>query len=677
MRNWKAYQKIIYLTCGAWTLERQSSLLCGIEVPISLTTVGFVPLYGGDQTHKVLALFDPEDTLTAVALYLADQWWAVEDIVKTSNTTREGIWQVKSLGERVVLYVLNRIIYRKQEMESNEVPFLCHRSSDYAKILWRNGQAIGFYSVKPSGSSCTAYLSQCYRLPVMDTMFVRKKHQGKEFELQMLEDFVDSFTEEALGLRYPLSSSMYRAGKQYLEKYPGDQELLWEVEGVGDWFQRILISSIFQKEARRLSASKEGARSSTTKIQSDTSIELPPPAPKASTEQSPEKQSQSDEPLSVEVQDVQGEAVADKSVKSPGTSKEHDIPPVSTRTRSSHLKRPKIGKKHLETEQVEEGSNIALSESKIMESKEQIVENFKELIQQLAEEKEEVSMIQLQEGIPTKPGEHVSEENSDVIKIAEEDVEQRQVTEVEPVNGDIADDLLQPMVHAEKITEEVLDAESNLEPGDTDEKSLTTLVSVNMDLEKSFEDSFAEPSLNSDDVEMSSRNDIATEEENTMTEQGTTFKERIDDNRTETSISALSVDFTDNGPPSYEKDNPTENPAGDTVSLESCNLSKSQINIMSDKIAKPSVLCQGPLLVVELEDLAFQQNSEGQKGQSADQSEESAVETDQSAQKSVGKGEESSSEDAEPDVPVRERRGLRRKPRGYRGPAKKRGKLSF
>lgn len=51
----------------------------------------------------------------------------------------------------MVLYVLNRIIYRKKEMERNEVPFLCHGSNDYAKILWRKGEAIGFYSVKPKG----------------------------------------------------------------------------------------------------------------------------------------------------------------------------------------------------------------------------------------------------------------------------------------------------------------------------------------------------------------------------------------------------------------------------------------------------------------------------------------------------------------------------------------------
>lgn len=32
--------------------------------------------------------------ILAVALYLADQWWAIDDIVKTSVPSREGLKQV-------------------------------------------------------------------------------------------------------------------------------------------------------------------------------------------------------------------------------------------------------------------------------------------------------------------------------------------------------------------------------------------------------------------------------------------------------------------------------------------------------------------------------------------------------------------------------------------------------
>ncbi|NXM81940.1 F169A protein, partial [Oenanthe oenanthe] len=225
------------------------------KVPISITSVGLVPLYGEEDTHKVLALFPPWDSFTAVALYLADQWWSIDDIVRTSVPARQGLHQVKSVGERVVLYVLNRIIYRTQEMEKHETPFLCHGSKHYAKIMWKKGEAIGFYSVKPKGSVGGRPLLQKYKLPVLDTIFVRKKHREKDSGLIMLEDFVDSFSEERLGLRYPLVfSCVCSACKQYLEKYPEDKNLLWQVEGGGDWFQRKSMISIVQKEDLRIAA---------------------------------------------------------------------------------------------------------------------------------------------------------------------------------------------------------------------------------------------------------------------------------------------------------------------------------------------------------------------------------------------------------------------------------------
>lgn len=60
--------------------------------------------------------------------------------------------QVETVGERIVLYILNRVIYRAKEMSSEELPFLCHGEKDYAKIIWNNGEAVGFYSVKPLGN---------------------------------------------------------------------------------------------------------------------------------------------------------------------------------------------------------------------------------------------------------------------------------------------------------------------------------------------------------------------------------------------------------------------------------------------------------------------------------------------------------------------------------------------
>ncbi|XP_077378485.1 uncharacterized protein LOC144019348 [Festucalex cinctus] len=214
------------------------------KVSVDISRVGYVPLYGSSDKVRMLALFSPSDPLTAVALYLLGQWWTVDNILRTSDPTRDGIIKVTTIGERIVLYVLNRVIYRVREMNSEgEFPFLCHGEKDYAKICWRNGEAVGFYSVKPTGSLYNYFSTKTYHLPVMDSIFVRKCHRGDGFGLQMLEDFVRvSFQHDCVGLRSPLTKAMYKLCEKYLCQYPQDTDLLWEVEGVGGPNQRFNIA---------------------------------------------------------------------------------------------------------------------------------------------------------------------------------------------------------------------------------------------------------------------------------------------------------------------------------------------------------------------------------------------------------------------------------------------------
>ncbi|XP_068104672.1 soluble lamin-associated protein of 75 kDa isoform X3 [Hyperolius riggenbachi] len=651
-----------YLRCVDPDNPEYFPLRDGRKVPITLASVGYVPLFGGDQAQKVLALFAPEDALTAVALYLSHQWWTVDDTVRTSDTSQDGLRQVRSLGERVVLYVLNRIIYRKKEMERDEVPFLCHSSSEYAKILWRQGEAIGFYSVKPAGSTCSAYLTQSYTLPVLDTMFIRKRFRGESFSLQMLEDYVDSFTEETLGLRYPLSPTMYTACKQYLHKYPGDQELLWEVEGAGHWFQRTLIASTLKREAGLLEAAKKEPVSQVTE---KCPSERPPASPPQDTQ--PSQPPLKETLLTEDVEEEQVEIHEEKTFHSDeaGISKDPDVTPVSTRTRSSQLKRPKIGKKVDDAQPEEEGGDTSQERSpKRMESKEQIVENFKELIQQLAEDRDETDMSKLQEEISAKPV-HILQDSQDSHKEPDEALENNQEIEMEPVNGDITKDIFEPqLVNAQEIAREALDTESNLEPGDSDGKSLTTLVSVNMDLEKSF-DSFPDQVtqvLNPEDLETTAHENVITAVEQAEVQEE--FKERMAEKSSESCVAVDHEDVTDNGL--------EECVTSDEASTLETGSIEETVSITAD-----TLLRQGPLLVVELQDVALQQHSDGQRSVSGEHSESGSVETDQSARKSMDRGD-SSSEEIETEIPIIEKRGgLRRKTRGFRGPPKRRAKLSI
>uniref|UniRef100_A0A670XXZ1 Family with sequence similarity 169 member A n=1 Tax=Pseudonaja textilis TaxID=8673 RepID=A0A670XXZ1_PSETE len=529
------------LRCGDPENPEYLSLVDNIRVPICLSTVGFIPLYGGEERHKVLALFAPEDSLAAVALFLADQWWTIDDILRTSSPSREGLLRAKSIGERVVLYVLNRIIYRKQEIEKNEVPFLCHGSHDYAKILWKKGMAIGFYSIKLPGSICSAFLTQSYQLPVLDTMFVRKKHQSKDFGLLMLEDFVDSFTEDALGLRFPLTSFMRTACQKYFERYPGDRDLLWEVEGIGHWHQRTPIATVLQRESLKL------------KGRSGFEVVFPSP--------------------------------------------ELTALPIPTRSRSNHLKRPKLGKRMQE------------------------------------------------------PG--ISET---------EDVNTSQTSgnryNMEPINGEIMENAIKVSIVTEgSTTNEVLDGESKLQSDSSEETTLTLLVPLILDSSgKSTEDS--DDNI-SDKVENLADSELPAEEEQ-VTQRKRGNADPISGTEKEYSNNGLSNSVAGDAP----EDAISENVSPNTSS----SLEEQSEEGGSDSPEAPITLGQGALMMVELEDISYQQHSEVQKNQMDEQSEESAEPVSERAA-------DSSSEEAEIEVPVVDRRTLRRKAKGYKGPPKKKGKL--
>ena len=55
-----------------WCQPYLMPLLCDLsvwsfqKVPLSISNVGFVPIYGSDLKHKVLALFTPEDQFTGI-----------------------------------------------------------------------------------------------------------------------------------------------------------------------------------------------------------------------------------------------------------------------------------------------------------------------------------------------------------------------------------------------------------------------------------------------------------------------------------------------------------------------------------------------------------------------------------------------------------------------------------
>uniref|UniRef100_K7E636 Family with sequence similarity 169 member B n=2 Tax=Monodelphis domestica TaxID=13616 RepID=K7E636_MONDO len=245
------------------------SLPNGEKVKLEDASVRLLPLYRDEPKHKILVLVNPQDKKTVLAVYLNKSWWSTEEIMKTSDPSREGLIQVQSFGERIILFILNYVIFGRLERNlDDDMFFLPHSAKEHAKILWRNGAAIAFYTIKMKGSLCGRNTSKCYMLPVLDTAFVRRKHRREGLGMKMLHDFCQTFeTEDALGISCPISTAMYQVCQKFLMTYPEEQDRLWEVEAPGDWGQRVNIwlkiqlepSLSYRKVTRQESSEESGS----------------------------------------------------------------------------------------------------------------------------------------------------------------------------------------------------------------------------------------------------------------------------------------------------------------------------------------------------------------------------------------------------------------------------------
>ncbi|XP_017322292.2 protein FAM169B isoform X1 [Ictalurus punctatus] len=213
----------------------------GAEVKVTHDNIGKLRLFGEDEPpHYLLALHLPGDETQVVAIYLHHKWWPISDVLKTSSKSRNGLVFVESVMERVILFLLSQIVFGMLERSQEEhIYFSTHPVSEYGKIFWQDGEAVGFYTVKKKGSLCNRCTSQSYLLPVLDTVFVRRHWRRNGLAMQMLQDFCKSMpTDRVLGISYPISPSMYGVCKKYLETHQEQRERLYEVEAPGNWSQR-------------------------------------------------------------------------------------------------------------------------------------------------------------------------------------------------------------------------------------------------------------------------------------------------------------------------------------------------------------------------------------------------------------------------------------------------------
>ncbi|KAK5867986.1 hypothetical protein PBY51_012435 [Eleginops maclovinus] len=207
------------------------------KVAITANNVRRLQLFDDEQSDcTLLALHPPDDPTQVLALYLLHQWWCVDDVLRTCSKSRSGLISVQSLMERVIVFLLSQVAERSSK---EKLLFSLHPRTESCKLMWRDSQAVGFYTTKHRGSLCDGWSSRCYLLPALDTLLVRRSWRRRGFGLHMLEDFCSSFsTEQFLGVSAPLSPSMVTVCRSFLQQHKEHQENLYEVEAPGGWTQR-------------------------------------------------------------------------------------------------------------------------------------------------------------------------------------------------------------------------------------------------------------------------------------------------------------------------------------------------------------------------------------------------------------------------------------------------------
>ncbi|XP_069841169.1 protein FAM169B-like isoform X2 [Dendropsophus ebraccatus] len=122
----------------------------GEKIKVDGNCVLHTPLYRDEDSLKMLLLVNPKKRDSVLALYLNEKWWGVDEVLQSYVSAQQGLKQVQTCGERIVLFVLNCLVcgFVEGGDSENGVCFLPHSAGELAKIFWHHGEAVAFYTYK-------------------------------------------------------------------------------------------------------------------------------------------------------------------------------------------------------------------------------------------------------------------------------------------------------------------------------------------------------------------------------------------------------------------------------------------------------------------------------------------------------------------------------------------------
>ena len=109
-------------------------------------------MFGVVVVVVVVVIFDQYDQYLSVTLNLLFAVVVVVVVVVVVDHCPLTL-QVTTFGGRLVQWMLSRVLYRQYEQDLSDPTFLPAPPGEHAKIIWKDGRAVGFYTHKPKGNS--------------------------------------------------------------------------------------------------------------------------------------------------------------------------------------------------------------------------------------------------------------------------------------------------------------------------------------------------------------------------------------------------------------------------------------------------------------------------------------------------------------------------------------------
>ncbi|XP_012535264.1 soluble lamin-associated protein of 75 kDa-like isoform X2 [Monomorium pharaonis] len=143
----------------------------------------------------------------------------------------DGWRDVQTDRDKVLFYILSQIVYPlfdTPQPEKLESLYALVDERDVIFLRWQGGKAIGFYTVKPTGTEIFS-TKEKYIMPVIDTAYIRSEYRNQGFGTEILSDIIARFPNEDIGFSKPISSGMLRILKKFLTSRKEYRLRFWEI----------------------------------------------------------------------------------------------------------------------------------------------------------------------------------------------------------------------------------------------------------------------------------------------------------------------------------------------------------------------------------------------------------------------------------------------------------------